>query len=161
MKIKVSIPYEEIKSKIETIYQASAFTVEKIDSIVSHVFYQVNQLSSEGIAAKNQKVHSIKCLDLWFYYIPSKTEKNMASIEFFESIQKNLGKPVLYEAGVEHAYGDQFDYVIKEASAGLYVYDKAQAAKYSVAIDLFEENHNLKRKIAWMEKKLLLGSDDV
>lgn len=149
---KVIVDQEFIINKLKAKY--SAFGDHKIIELTSYFFDNVNDLTRRCKNSKVQRNYSIKCLDFWIYYIP--LNSNSAKIEIFDTVQKNLEKVTLYKPGFSYSgYGDDYDITLK-LSDGDYICESDKAARYKDAVSLQRESEDLKRKIAYLEKKLYL-----
>lgn len=150
----VDVDLEKIEQLVTNHYVASGISWNEVDIAVDFFKKQLTSFIHKNISEQNHQKASIKSLDFWIYYVPNGNKKAVVMVQ--TDTVKDFLKPDLYYVGMSYPeYGDEQEAVLKLATDS---FDRshADAAKFVDAARLYEENESLKRRIAWLEKQLIL-----
>lgn len=150
----VDIDLEQVEKLVSFYYVNADLSWNEIDIAVDFFYKQLKFFINKNMSEQQHQRASIKSLDFWIYYIPAGSEKAVVTVQL-EPI-KDFLKPSLYYAGLSYAeYGDGQEAVLKLADDS-FSRCFANAAKFTDAARLHDENEALKRRVAWLEKQLIL-----
>jgi hypothetical protein len=150
----VDVDLEHVEQLVTNHYVASGISWNEVDIAVDFFKKQLNSFIHKNMIEQDHKKASIKSLDFWIYYIPNGNAKAVVMVQ--TDTIKDFLKPDLYYVGMSYPeYGDEREAVLKLATDS---FDRsyADAAKFVDAARLHEENESLKRRIAWLEKQIIL-----
>lgn len=148
----VDVDLEQVEKLVSNHYISTGISWNEVDIAVDFFNKQLKAFIHKNMSEKNHQRASIKSLDFWIYYVPNGSGKAVVTVQI-ESI-KDFMKPDLYYAGMAYQeYGDDQEAVLKLATDS---FDRshADAAKFSDANRLHDENEALKRRVAWLEKQM-------
>lgn len=150
----VDVDLEKVEQLVTNHYVASGISWNEVDVAFNFFKKQLNSFIHKNMSEEHHQKASIKSLDFWIYYVPAGYEKAVVTVQL-ESI-KNFMKPAMYYAGMSYPeYGDEQEAVLKLADDS-FSRSFADAAQFSDAARLHEENEALKRRVAWLEKQIIL-----
>lgn len=150
----VDIDLEQVEKLVTNHYAASGISMNEVDIAVEFFNTQLKSFIHKNINETDHQKASIKSLDFWIYYIPNGNGHAVVKVQT-ETI-KDFLKPDLYYAGMSYPeWGDEKEAVLKLATDS---FDRshADAAKFHDAARLHDENEALKRRVAWLEKQIVL-----
>lgn len=148
----VDIDLEQVEKLVSNYYVSTGLSWNEVDVAVDFFNKQLKSFIHKNMCEKDHQRASIKSLDFWIYYVPNGSGKAVVTVQL-ESI-RNFMKPALYYAGMSYPeYGDEQEAVLKLADDS-FSRSFADAAKFSDADRLHDENEALKRRVAWLEKQI-------
>lgn len=150
----VDIDLDKVEKLVSDHYLSTGISWNEVDIAVDFFTKQLKAFIHKNLGKKDHHRASIKSLDFWIYYEPKSSDNAVVTVQF-EPI-KDFMKPDLYYAGMSYPdYGDEQEAVLKLADDS-FSRSFADAAKFSEADRLHDENEVLKRRIAWLEKQIIL-----
>lgn len=150
----VDVDLEQVEQLVTTHYVESGISWNEIEIAVDFFKKQLNSFIHKNMSEQENKKASIKSLDFWIYYVPNGYDKAVVTVQ--ADAIKDFLKPDLYYVGMSYPeYGDEREAVLKLATDS---FDRsyADAAKFVDASRLHDENESLKRRVAWLEKQIIL-----
>lgn len=146
----VDVNFAEFEYVLSEHYLNHGYSFVQIEKALELFFAQIKEFINKNIGLQYHEKASIKCLDFWIYYTPKGDSQATVTIRL--DPQKDVLKPVRYYAGLSYPdYGDEMEARLKVSNDGY-----GNAARYDDAIKLYDENAALKRRVAWLEKQLVL-----
>jgi len=146
----VNVDFAGVEDLVSEYYLNHGYSFVQIEQALKLLVDQIKKFINKNIGLQFHTKSSIKCLDFWVYYTPKSHDEATVTIQL--DPQKDFLKPVRHYAGLSYPdYGDEMEARLKVSDDGF-----GNAARYDDAIKLYEENVELKRRIAWLEKQLVL-----
>lgn len=146
----VDVDFAGFENVLSEHYLNHGYSFVQIEKSLELFFGQIKEFINKNIGMQYHEKASIKCLDFWVYYTPKGDSQATVTIQL--DPQKDFLKPVRHYAGLSYPdYGDEMEARLKVSDDGY-----GNAARYDDAIKLYNENADLKRRVAWLEKQLVL-----
>lgn len=150
----VSIDINQLKETVSTFYSAQGLNLPDIHDLSEFFIKQLTFFIKSNLKVLKHTKSSIKLLDFWVYYIPEGNDK--AQILASDRHMTDFLTPDKYYVGMScPEYGYEQEAELKKADDS-FSKSFSNAALYSDAMSLYKENDQLKRKIAWLEKSIIL-----